>query len=326
MENNELTHWGIKGMKWGVRRYQNKNGSLTALGRKMRRNENSGESEKNTEETVEERRKRILNSTDAKEIYKNRDILSTAEINERINRIDTEAKLASRIVEESKKTGADYVNNKLQSTTTTLNNALSLYKKVDETYSTVSNSAIGKTLAKKLGLEPPKKEFNLNEFWKNRNKMSTKEIQETAQRLASEKRIEDEINRRKKQQEKETADKAAKEAAQKQVDDYNAQREKSTYRKKGDDIIDNKTATENSKGSSRLRLENIDRYEATGKDVFGEGTSKHTERKNDTVIDAEEGKDYCDLHSDTKMSNVDNSQLAIGQQYVAGLLEDKSGK
>ena len=326
MENNELTHWGIKGMKWGVRRYQNKNGSLTALGRKRRRNENSGESEKNTEETVEERRKRILNSTDAKEIYKNRDILSTAEINERINRIDTEAKLASRIVEESKKTGADYVNNKLQSTTTTLNNALSLYKKVDETYSTVSNSAIGKTLAKKLGLEPPKKEFNLNEFWKNRNKMSTKEIQETAQRLASEKRIEDEINRRKKQQEKETADKAAKEAAQKQVDDYNAQREKSTYRKKGDDIIDNKTATENSKGSSRLRLENIDRYEATGKDVFGEGTSKHTERKNDTVIDAEEGKDYCDLHSDTKMSNVDNSQLAIGQQYVAGLLEDKSGK
>lgn len=308
MENNELTHWGIKGMKWGVRRYQNNNGSLTALGRKRRRNENSGESEKNTEETVEERRKRILNSTDAKEIYKNRDILSTAEINERINRIDTEAKLASRIVEESKKTGVDYVNNKLQSTTTTLNNALSLYKKVDETYSTVSNSAIGKTLAKKLGLEPPKKEFNLNEFWKNRNKMSTKEIQETAQRLASEKRIEDEINRRKKQQEKETADKAAKEAAQKQVDDYNAQREKSTYRKKGDDIIDNKTATENSKGSSRLRLENIDRYEATGKDVFGEG------------------KDYCDLHSDTKMSNVDNSQLAIGQQYVAGLLEDKSGK
>ena len=326
MENNELTHWGIKGMKWGVRRYQNKNGSLTTLGRKRRRNENSGESEKNTEETVEERRKRILNSTDAKEIYKNRDILSTAEINERINRIDTEAKLASRIVEESKKTGADYVNNKLQSTTTTLNNALSLYKKVDETYSTVSNSAIGKTLAKKLGLEPPKKEFNLNEFWKNRNKMSTKEIQETAQRLASEKRIEDEINRRKKQHEKETADKAAKEAAQKQVDEYNAQREKSTYRKKGDDIIDNKTATENSKGSSRLRLENIDRYEATGKDVFGEGTSKYTERKNDTVIDAEEGKDYCDLHSDTKMSNVDNSQLAIGQQYVAGLLEDKSGK
>ena len=32
--NNELYHWGIKGQKWGVRRYQNKDGSLTPAGRK----------------------------------------------------------------------------------------------------------------------------------------------------------------------------------------------------------------------------------------------------------------------------------------------------
>lgn len=31
-----LAHWGIKGMKWGVRRYQNKDGSLTAEGQKRR--------------------------------------------------------------------------------------------------------------------------------------------------------------------------------------------------------------------------------------------------------------------------------------------------
>ena len=29
-----LCHWGIKGMKWGVRRYQNKDGTLTAAGKK----------------------------------------------------------------------------------------------------------------------------------------------------------------------------------------------------------------------------------------------------------------------------------------------------
>ncbi len=34
MENTELTHHGILGMKWGVRRYQNKNGTLTAAGKK----------------------------------------------------------------------------------------------------------------------------------------------------------------------------------------------------------------------------------------------------------------------------------------------------
>ena len=30
----DLYHWGIKGMRWGVRRYQNADGSLTAAGRK----------------------------------------------------------------------------------------------------------------------------------------------------------------------------------------------------------------------------------------------------------------------------------------------------
>lgn len=34
MDYNELYHHGVKGMKWGVRRYQNKDGSLTAAGKK----------------------------------------------------------------------------------------------------------------------------------------------------------------------------------------------------------------------------------------------------------------------------------------------------
>lgn len=36
MELNELSHHGIKGMKWGVRRYQNEDGSLTPAGKKRR--------------------------------------------------------------------------------------------------------------------------------------------------------------------------------------------------------------------------------------------------------------------------------------------------
>ena len=35
----ELCHYGVKGMKWGVRRYQNADGSLTAAGKKRARQE-----------------------------------------------------------------------------------------------------------------------------------------------------------------------------------------------------------------------------------------------------------------------------------------------
>lgn len=34
MDNNELVHHGVRGMKWGIRRYQRKDGSLTIAGKR----------------------------------------------------------------------------------------------------------------------------------------------------------------------------------------------------------------------------------------------------------------------------------------------------
>ena len=40
--NNNLQHHGIKGQKWGVRRFQNKDGSLTAKGKKRYNDDDDG--------------------------------------------------------------------------------------------------------------------------------------------------------------------------------------------------------------------------------------------------------------------------------------------
>lgn len=44
--DDELMHYGIKGQKWGIRRYQNEDGSLTAAGRKKYRQEIRSENKK----------------------------------------------------------------------------------------------------------------------------------------------------------------------------------------------------------------------------------------------------------------------------------------
>lgn len=43
MENNSLSHYGIRGMRWGVRRYQNSDGTYTSIGRKRKRQETAHE-------------------------------------------------------------------------------------------------------------------------------------------------------------------------------------------------------------------------------------------------------------------------------------------
>lgn len=66
---NELQHWGIKGQKWGIRRFQNKDGSLTPAGRKRYADEGSTDPE-TAKKAHEEARQKAVKSGSATDLLK----------------------------------------------------------------------------------------------------------------------------------------------------------------------------------------------------------------------------------------------------------------
>lgn len=88
MSSNELTHHGIKGMRWGVRRYQNKDGSLTKAGRKK-----MAKLDKEYSKLIGQNRNTDKESLNAKSLPTKKKKLSDMtddEIRARINRINLE--------------------------------------------------------------------------------------------------------------------------------------------------------------------------------------------------------------------------------------------
>lgn len=210
-ETNELTHWGIKGMKWGLRRYQNKDGSLTPAGRKrynkeLEKLEQKQATLKNKQATkakldkldelkrdIDARKAtlkgkptaakieldpdkqaalkaKILNSTDPKELYKHRDLLTTAEINERLTRLDTEKRLGAAA--EGKKTDL----------ATRLEKINNIGQKANNLYNTI-NGPIGKLIREKLGFGKKETKFNLDEKVANLENLSEDDVQKVSNYL-----------------------------------------------------------------------------------------------------------------------------------------------
>lgn len=370
MENNALYHWGIKGQKWGQRRYQNKDGSLTPAGQKrynkeveklkketakvkaaeklaannkkvqskfdkleekkaalearkkaLKDGKDPEEEKKKAEEaekeTVEQKRERLLKSTDPKELYDNKDLLTTQELNERINRINTEAQLSSKIVQEKALTGQE----KLKEMQSKIDTLTATYRSIDNAYSALTGSKIGKTLAKKLGfdIEPAKEDFDIDKLWAKRNKLSNKEIQDINQRLNNEKSIELELDRRKNKAEKEAkkdndggskkdSRKAEKEAKKAEKEAKAAEKEASQK---------DKTADKQAKNAKKSHTDDTD-----GK-VYGEGTS-HSDIK-DRMDNGKKWWDTTGVYETVDFTS-DSSTRDRGEAFIFGYLEDRNGR
>lgn len=108
ISNGQLYHHGILGMKWGVRRFQTKSGSLTSAGKKryqtreervrQKQRAKALEKARETRKTNAEReaeKQRILKSGKAEDILKIKDRLTNAELSTAVERIRLEQNLAS---------------------------------------------------------------------------------------------------------------------------------------------------------------------------------------------------------------------------------------
>lgn len=96
VSSNELAHYGILGMKWGIRRYQNEDGSLTEEGKKRYgtvENLEAGLSKRKIKQREAEKQAAIR-AGDTKTIQKYSKELTEEEFNTALRRINEEQKLA----------------------------------------------------------------------------------------------------------------------------------------------------------------------------------------------------------------------------------------
>ena len=111
-----IQHYGVLGMKWGIRRYQNADGTLTAAGKKRAAKQELKQAKKEAKAAKKEAKAaQKAEKRERANASKNRRQLSDEELNKRVKRLEQEKKLKN-LTDEDVAPGRTAVKNFLKST------------------------------------------------------------------------------------------------------------------------------------------------------------------------------------------------------------------
>lgn len=289
-DNSELYHHGTKGMRWGVRRYQNKDGSLTPAGKKRR----------SLGQTIHDHR-----------VTKKRRAAAEKARATRAKNLEAEAK-RKKALEKGTLSVKKMTDDELASALKRLENEQRYTQKVLETstmkrfmHKTWNDAVVpgitegGKALVKDFLIKKGSTALGLNEKKVKSEYEKLKEANDMSNWKKNMQVNEDYFVKRKERIEQEAADRA-KADAKKQVDEYNAKREK--------EYEQNRAKTE---GQYRMKNDRPDKSGGSGDssnsgptkhipgDTFNPGTSVATIKNNSGYKKtADSGRDYVKNNPD----------------------------
>lgn len=303
--NGELYHWGIKGMKWGVRRYQNKDGSLTPAGKKRKAKLEAELKQLGGKKKDHSTATKSVSEMTNKELQK-----YTARMQLEKNYYDAQNQLNNAKPKQVSK-GQKIVEKLLN----------------DAVIPAVSNSArsyLDSYLSKTLGLNSKdakntldklKKEYEELDYRQKIDKIKNPDKYMTQDDLTKK------YDRERKMKNDAESDARAAEKAKKESASANTspQKDSNTPDSKGSSKSDNNSKTESRSEKQEPKAEKKV-YEGTVEGV-GNSSKKQAEpsrsTKKDTVIDAE--------WSEIVVSNVPAVVTNRGSTYISGLLEEPKG-